>query len=411
MGRRRDLCNALRAILEVTPTFPALEVLSAPATGDERPLAPGTRWSIPVGELKVALGRSRDCELVLPGSLIGDQHCVIEQLSGRWWVRHLGAPAPTRLNGRRVQDAELRHGDVLELPHGVVFRFLEREVVEVRDPALEAAIAQNPDDDSRWAVYADWLLERGDPLGRRLQSSVPEPLEEAGRWLGTLATHFVSGLVEVTWHHGLPRRVVVRQPHRWLEEPRTPAAVELVLANPLCRFLEELEIDVRSFGTGAFLEAHLELMLAALGRPGGPPGLRVLRLGPLDRHLLTPGHWRLFDDVRAAHHALTTTRDTLCFDARDASLECLAVPGGVTVGLAPGERRRLTGGAARLIGPLEGCPVPGLRLTHEGGSWWLADQRGHPPLRVNGRAVYEVQLRDGDVLEPAPGLLLRFHLE
>src|SRR5262245_11729153 len=34
-----------------------------------------------------------------------------------------------------------------------------------RDPALEAQCRASPDDPAPWAVYADWLIERGDPRG------------------------------------------------------------------------------------------------------------------------------------------------------------------------------------------------------------------------------------------------------
>src|SRR5688572_15161495 len=37
--------------------------------------------------------------------------------------------------------------------------------VEAREPALEAAIAANPDDPKAWLVYGDWLQSCGDPLG------------------------------------------------------------------------------------------------------------------------------------------------------------------------------------------------------------------------------------------------------
>src|SRR5262245_49643274 len=40
----------------------------------------------------------------------------------------------------------------------------ERQLV-VDNPALERAITEHPDDDGPRLVYADWLLEQGDPRG------------------------------------------------------------------------------------------------------------------------------------------------------------------------------------------------------------------------------------------------------
>jgi uncharacterized protein (TIGR02996 family) len=35
----------------------------------------------------------------------------------------------------------------------------------LRDPTLESAIAERPDERGGYEVYADWLGERGDPRG------------------------------------------------------------------------------------------------------------------------------------------------------------------------------------------------------------------------------------------------------
>ncbi|MFO0552468.1 MAG: TIGR02996 domain-containing protein [Polyangiaceae bacterium] len=58
-----------------------------------------------------------------------------------------------------------------------------------RNASLEAAIGNNPDDDSAFTVYADWLIEQGDPLGRWIalhQAMQSDPSAEIGEELASL---------------------------------------------------------------------------------------------------------------------------------------------------------------------------------------------------------------------------------
>jgi uncharacterized protein (TIGR02996 family) len=62
-----------------------------------------------------------------------------------------------------------------------------------RNPALEAAIIADWTDERAWAVYADWLMNHGDPLGeylslkhalRRTDPSMRLAIEEALHAIG-----------------------------------------------------------------------------------------------------------------------------------------------------------------------------------------------------------------------------------
>jgi uncharacterized protein (TIGR02996 family) len=72
-----------------------------------------------------------------------------------------------RVNGRRARRAQLLVGDRIALAGGFTIRFLHN--VTVPTPPAEhrpflAAIARAPDDDGPRGVFADWLLERSDPI-------------------------------------------------------------------------------------------------------------------------------------------------------------------------------------------------------------------------------------------------------
>ena len=72
-------------------------------------------WFALRGE-RVVVGRSRDCELILPDVLLSRRHAELVRLEAGWLLRDLGSLNGTRLNGVRVErDLLLRDGDVVEI--------------------------------------------------------------------------------------------------------------------------------------------------------------------------------------------------------------------------------------------------------------------------------------------------------
>ena len=65
---------------------------------------------------RVVLGRSRDCDLILPDVLLSRRHAELERNDSGWLLRDLGSLNGTRLNGARLEkDVQLRDGDVVEV--------------------------------------------------------------------------------------------------------------------------------------------------------------------------------------------------------------------------------------------------------------------------------------------------------
>jgi sigma-B regulation protein RsbU (phosphoserine phosphatase) len=85
----------------------------------------------------VVLGRSHECDLILPDVLLSRRHAELVRAAKGWQLRDLGSLNGTRLNGSRVQgERELRDGDVIELADwSLVFR--EAELPS--DPTTTAA--------------------------------------------------------------------------------------------------------------------------------------------------------------------------------------------------------------------------------------------------------------------------------
>jgi len=62
----------------------------------------------------IVIGRNPDCDVVLAESRkISRLHCCIAQVDDKFVVRDLGSTNGVSLNGKRIREARLRHGDEL----------------------------------------------------------------------------------------------------------------------------------------------------------------------------------------------------------------------------------------------------------------------------------------------------------
>lgn len=370
--------------------FPALEVMTV-GTPD---LPVGTR--IPLTTLPFVIGKSRDNAVPVKLDSIARRHCEVVREHDRWWVRDLGSTNGTLHLGERVHDAELLHGDSFEVGWGICFRLLLHEPVDHRNPELERAILEQPDDAERWSVYADWLQERGDPLGERLAHPVHE---EEARCLGPLAGSAGRGELEVVWAHGLPSRVVMRchGVFRIGWEQR----VDTLIRQPQFRFLRALEIDAGSFARENPQHPWGEWLLDRLGLEALPL-LEEVAIGPAP----APVDLRPLESRLAARRALfprfLTTAQRLCFDWGPASLTF-----GVRVIPLSRLRPFQIGASGGDLALGEGCPSFRLEFVEE--RWRLAvPWEQSKTVRLNGLKAANALLRPGDVLEPMPGTRLVF---
>lgn len=178
---------------------------------------------------------------------------------------------------------------------------------------LEAAILENPDDDSAYLVYADWLLARDDPRGqlimlqheadeadgsrkRTLQRSAKALLDQhAAYFLGPLPA--VRCTHQLIWRYGYVRRLALE----WNEGRRRPApdALEVlarILQHPSYRFMIDLQI-------GCIYDEGYELafqgVIDTLTDLRRPAAVRVLDLGVTGGHRVTTDFGELGELVAA----------------------------------------------------------------------------------------------------------------
>ncbi|MBL8953908.1 MAG: FHA domain-containing protein [Myxococcaceae bacterium] len=298
-------------------------------------------------------------------------------------------------------DTELKAGDRLQLAGGVD---LEVKAVDPRPPfvlahpQLVAAIEDDPGDDGRWRVFADRLLDVGDPLGARMATGSGGSRRDAARELAPLATELTDGNLAVEWRFGFARRAVLRAVEHWVYRWPWQWSLQRLLVHPLFHWLEELEVDLASFGKDAATSDHLIAALEHVAAEGPLPLLRHVKVGPLERDV----KWKYaqaWHQCVAAHPKLAAT-DGPVLPVGEASL---VKPQGERVALQPG------------------APVPvaeGVHVRLELGQWWVTDtvaqrviqQLQYTPMKVNGRTCVRQRLRPGDVIEPRPGVSVRFEM-
>ena len=66
-------------------------------------------------EVRMTIGRSSACQVVLADDTVSRRHAELRAHDGCWLLRDLGSLNGTWINGRRVIEAEVRPGDLVQL--------------------------------------------------------------------------------------------------------------------------------------------------------------------------------------------------------------------------------------------------------------------------------------------------------
>ena len=159
-------------------------------------------------------------------------------------------------------------------------------MTEPFDPALEARIDDDPDDDACFHAYAEWLVAQGSPRGElarvqlaRAREDSPQLAAREATLIETHAallrgvyesryTHWLDDFCVVRWHAGFWRRI---------EFSGTAEQLRLVLAHRSARFVQVLHIR----GIDDYSEIY-DSAIAAIAEAGPRLGaLRELRIGEI----------------------------------------------------------------------------------------------------------------------------------
>jgi uncharacterized protein (TIGR02996 family) len=176
------------------------------------------------------------------------------------FVETLGRPP----SGEELEDWLGEHAQVTELYAGpalldeLVYRHLTPPpssepalLADVRHPELERQLREAPDGSEPYLVYADWLQERGDPLGELIALGVASAggaddavlrferhlkLHEA-RFLGGLARQLPEHVV-LRWRYGVVHGIEERE----LSEGLPPRSWEQLLRLRVCELVRSLTL-------------------------------------------------------------------------------------------------------------------------------------------------------------------------
>ena len=370
-----------------------------------------TLFELPEGSNTVTVGR-KDADIVIDSPRLSLKQCAFVGDGGRWRVEDVTSAGGTFLNGRRVHRQTLNHGDTLWL-YDVLLVFLETPPITRSGP--EAHLDEDPDDANRVQVWADWLLERGDPLGEHLLGK--EPVSTV---LDGLYPLVKDGRLELTWRHGLIHTARLR-----CINDATYSDVELIarfLSLRVARWTRELTVDLSTWVMPSANRIHQDAAAVLKGLLTGPhlPALERLSFGYFTEPL-APSVFLLtmLDRLRARFPKLKTNPRLLLAPVKFAQLEVIEVPNeldfhapGLKDARIPLDSGLWVGSSAR--GQLRAL-APGVHrsgvvesfLVRQQSPQWCLIPLEHGVL-LNGRPAVETRLLPGDVIEEPRGTRFRF---
>lgn len=384
----------------------------------ERLSPAGGPVDLPEGKATLVFGRSPKATLVFDDALVSARHCELSGDGVFWRVKDLGTEAGTKVNGRTIRyPRALFDGDRLQFGR-VELEF--RSEVRADDPLLKDAIARDPDAVEPWLVYADWLLERGDPLGERMAAARSGGRLDHAPWLGPLGERLYQGELEIDWHLGLARRATFRQvvgqlPYDWHD------AVSTLLRTRVGQFLRELVIDVprlRASQRPLEIEELIDAQRLIASLPTLPPTLERLSLG----YQLGDRNQRLACIEELAQRVPRLRGQDVFLSVRHARLRLLSTADGAKlVGVTEGVRpltqvtrvRRSSSTQLHFESP------PGIPFIADGnpchfapgdGTWKLFAGRLRGEVRVNNHTSSVFQLLPGDLITIQSACTLRFEV-
>jgi predicted component of type VI protein secretion system len=96
------------------------------------PLTPGAAPTIPVQRPVLLIGRHPECDVRIDLPKISRRHCCIAQVYDRLVIRDLGSRNGLRVNGRLVDEVQLKAGD--EIAIGPLLYRIEADRPEPEPP-------------------------------------------------------------------------------------------------------------------------------------------------------------------------------------------------------------------------------------------------------------------------------------
>lgn len=175
----------------------------------------------------------------------------------------------------------------------------EAKPASVDSTKLEAMLADNPEDAGTWQVYADWLIEQGEPWGEviAMAAAGKRPKEQQAAATKDLLRGLDGSSLE--WRFGTIDRASLcpedEDSGESDDDDITPyrATLSRLLKHPAGRLIRELELGLPPSDD---VDWAYDVVIPALVGSGTLPLLRVLDMTP-DAEFMDQDSWRAVGDL------------------------------------------------------------------------------------------------------------------
>jgi uncharacterized protein (TIGR02996 family) len=229
---------------------------------------------------------------------------------GQTQTKTCASPAKAAAEADKKLQKKLAKGYVeVELDAEAEARRAEAE--QKRNPELEAAIWDAPQDDEAWQVYGDWLQQHDDPHGELItlalaaeRASGQDKAELEARMkateaehrkqlLGGLAKHLdhegLDEIAELEWSRGYIVRAQINCNSEDWQGPSPATLLRALVKSPAARFLRELWVGA-SYDDDDWMGV-MDENLAAITKAGKLEALRSLTVADAD------GYWDISSTI------------------------------------------------------------------------------------------------------------------
>lgn len=168
--------------------------------------------------------------------------------------------------------------------------------VTSKNPDLEAKIAADPENDVPWKIYADWLIEKGEPWGEVIaRATGGKPDTKKQKDAEAAITGGIDG-ADFTWKHGVVEEFSLISEDEPEEENTAELVLQRLLAHPAGRLVRKLTLGLPP-RVGGDIDWHYDGMIEAMVTAGPLPLLESLDMSPDADHMDQPS-WRRIGDLR-----------------------------------------------------------------------------------------------------------------
>ncbi|WP_168441900.1 protein kinase domain-containing protein [Pontiella desulfatans] len=144
---------------------------------------PETGMSWEFSQETVNIGRTEDNDAILSDLTVSKAHCSIVQVEGAVQVKNVSGSNPTRVNGDQVENAELAHGDIIQLGK-TVLKYTLAEELDASSESLygEEDETHDPETAATMFIDHDSIQDQLEAVDATMETQAAEGDTQANRY-------------------------------------------------------------------------------------------------------------------------------------------------------------------------------------------------------------------------------------